>query len=90
MVIGEKGRAQLQRDQAAHIKETIADVGKLRITFAQARALQPCFPSSTKTTIHTQKAMPHGTHLVVLYHPPTDHCRVTIGPPLRIGRGGRR
>jgi F-type H+-transporting ATPase subunit gamma len=38
VVIGEKGRAQLQRDQASHIKETIADVGKLRITFAQARA----------------------------------------------------
>jgi F-type H+-transporting ATPase subunit gamma len=36
VVIGEKGRAQLQRDQASHIKETIADVGKVRITFAQA------------------------------------------------------
>ena len=41
VVIGEKGRAQLQRDQAAHIVETIADVGKLRITFAQARAAVP-------------------------------------------------
>lgn len=35
MVIGEKGRAQLVRDQRAHIAATIADVGKVRITFAQ-------------------------------------------------------
>lgn len=43
MVIGEKGRAQLQRDQASHIKETIADVGKLRITFSQVcLAMQAC------------------------------------------------
>ena len=39
VVIGEKGRAQLQRDQASHIAETIADVGKLRITFSQVRRL---------------------------------------------------
>lgn len=41
VVIGEKGKAQLQRDQASHIKETIADVGKVRITFAQVRAMAP-------------------------------------------------
>lgn len=39
VVIGEKGKAQLQRDQASHIKETIADVGKVRITFAQVSAI---------------------------------------------------
>jgi hypothetical protein len=38
VVIGEKGKAQLARDQASHIKETIADVGKLRITFSQVQA----------------------------------------------------
>lgn len=38
VVIGEKGKAQLQRDQASHIKESIADVSKVRITFSQVRA----------------------------------------------------
>lgn len=35
VVIGEKARAQLARDQAPNIKETIADVAKVRITYPQ-------------------------------------------------------
>ncbi|KAK9810544.1 hypothetical protein WJX72_012548 [[Myrmecia] bisecta] len=36
VVIGEKGRAQLQRDQRKAINATVADLGKVRITFSQA------------------------------------------------------
>jgi F-type H+-transporting ATPase subunit gamma len=36
VVIGEKGRAQLIRDQREHIAAVIQDVGKVRITFSQA------------------------------------------------------
>lgn len=39
MVIGEKGRAQLVRDQRDHIAAVIQDVGKVRITFSQVRRL---------------------------------------------------
>ena len=35
IVLGEKGRAQLVRDRAKYIKETIADTQKVRITFSQ-------------------------------------------------------
>jgi len=35
VVVGEKGKAQLQRDQASHIMQTFADVNKVRITFSQ-------------------------------------------------------
>lgn len=35
VVVGEKGRAQLQRDLSEKIKMTIADVAKVRITFSQ-------------------------------------------------------
>ncbi len=41
MVIGEKGRAQLVRDQREHIAATVADVGKVRITFAQVPSAAP-------------------------------------------------
>lgn len=37
VVIGEKGRAQLSRDQKDTILETIADLGKSRFTFSQVR-----------------------------------------------------
>ena len=37
VVLGEKGRAQLARDRASFIKETIADTQKVRITFSQVR-----------------------------------------------------
>jgi hypothetical protein len=36
-VIGEKGRAQLIRDQRDHIAAVIQDVGKVRITFSQVQ-----------------------------------------------------
>jgi hypothetical protein len=35
IVLGEKGKAQLARDRAKYIKETIADTQKVRITFSQ-------------------------------------------------------
>jgi hypothetical protein len=42
-VIGEKGRAQLIRDQRDHIAAVIQDVGKVRITFSQVQlTLTPC------------------------------------------------
>lgn len=37
IVIGDKGRAQLTRTHAKSIDEIIQDVGKVRITFSQAR-----------------------------------------------------
>ncbi len=37
VVLGEKGRAQLSRDQKDTILETIADLGKSRYTFSQVR-----------------------------------------------------
>ena len=37
VVVGDKGRAQLTRTHAKNIDEIIQDVGKVRITFAQAR-----------------------------------------------------
>jgi F0F1-type ATP synthase gamma subunit len=37
IIIGEKGRAQLVRDRKDSIVATIQEVGKLRMTFAQAR-----------------------------------------------------
>ena len=36
MILGEKGKAQLQRDQADKIVATIADTQKVRLTFPQA------------------------------------------------------
>lgn len=36
VIVGEKGKAQLQRDQAAKISLTVGDVAKARITFAGA------------------------------------------------------
>ena len=44
VVVGDKGRAQLTRTHAKNIDEIIQDVGKVRITFAQARwpALTAC------------------------------------------------
>ena len=39
VVLGEKGRAQLVRDRASYIKETIADTQKVRITFSQVRLI---------------------------------------------------
>ena len=35
-IVGEKGRAQLQRDQRAHIVATVADTGKVKQTYALA------------------------------------------------------
>ena len=35
VVLGEKGKAQLARDRAKYIRETIADTQKVRITFSQ-------------------------------------------------------
>ena len=35
VVMGEKGRAQLSRDRAKYIRETVADTQKVRITFSQ-------------------------------------------------------
>lgn len=43
IVIGDKGRAQLTRTHAKEIEEIIQDVGKVRITFAQACGL--CSPA---------------------------------------------
>ena len=40
VVIGDKGRAQLTRTHAKEIEEIIQDVGKVRITFAQACGLR--------------------------------------------------
>ncbi len=37
VVMGEKGRAQLSRDRAKYIRETVADTQKVRITFSQVR-----------------------------------------------------
>ena len=42
VVIGEKGRAQLIRDQRDHIAAVIQDVGKVRITFSQVQADATC------------------------------------------------
>lgn len=39
VVIGEKGRSQLQRTNREAIYATIADTGKVRVTFAQAAAI---------------------------------------------------
>lgn len=39
VVLGEKGRSQLQRDLRASIHSTVADTGKVRVTFAQAAAI---------------------------------------------------
>ena len=44
VVMGEKGRAQLSRDRAKYIRETVADTQKVRITFSQvcqSHARQP-------------------------------------------------
>ncbi len=37
VVLGEKGKAQLQRDQRSHIRTTITELGKFKMTFAQVR-----------------------------------------------------
>jgi F-type H+-transporting ATPase subunit gamma len=39
VILGEKGRAQMQRTNRSQIMATIADVGKLRITFSQSSAI---------------------------------------------------
>lgn len=39
VIMGEKGRSQLQRDQRRSIKGTIADTNKVRITYAQASTI---------------------------------------------------
>ena len=38
VVLGEKGKAQLQRDQRSHIRTTITELGKFKMTFAQVRS----------------------------------------------------
>lgn len=35
MVLGEKGKAQLQRDRRADITSTVTELGKYKMTFAQ-------------------------------------------------------
>eukprot|EP00887_Chlorella_sp_A99_P002529 scaffold6.g2529.t1 len=39
IIMGEKGRSQLQRDQRGHIVATVADTQKARLTYAQACAI---------------------------------------------------
>lgn len=41
IVLGEKGKAQLVRDRANYIRETVADTQKVRITFSQVRPPHP-------------------------------------------------
>ena len=54
VVLGEKGRAQLSRDRAKYIRETIADTQKVRITFSQvcySQAKVACCHMQTPTNI---------------------------------------
>ncbi len=60
VVVGDKGRAQLTRTHAKNIDEIIQDVGKVRITFAQARC--PALIASSK---HACPSMPQKRSLHV-------------------------
>ena len=42
VVLGEKGKAQLQRDQRSHIRTTITELGKFKMTFAQVGTVLVC------------------------------------------------
>ena len=55
VVMGEKGRAQLSRDRAKYIRETVADTQKVRITFSQvcqSPARQPVVRRRHRHTRH--------------------------------------
>jgi hypothetical protein len=55
-VIGEKGRAQLIRDQRDHIAAVIQDIGKVRITFSQVQADTKSHSLSTHRTVQQRIA----------------------------------
>ena len=46
IVLGEKGKAQLARDRAKYIRETIADTQKVRITFSQVSIFTLHYPAN--------------------------------------------
>ncbi len=80
IVLGEKGRAQLSRDRAKYIKETIADTQKVRITFSQVSilALDRCAIAPEALTLSlSREAASASEACSVGYH---DACLRCLSP----------